>query len=755
MAILYDRETGLITLQTEHSTYQMLADEHHYLLHLYYGRKIEGSAAQILSYEDRGFSSNPQELGGDRTYSLDQLPQEFPFRGSADFRTPAFRMRNADGSYGCDLRFGGLTVRSGKYNLPGLPASLGSAGSGSSGMEPGNAAVQTLDITLTDDPSGTEIHLLYGVFEKADVITRAVTVTNRGSAEIVVEKAASCTLEFAYGNYAAMSFYGRHAMERNVQVTRIGHGRYSVASLRGASSHFYNPFIILKEEGTDEDAGSAWGIHLMYSGNFLAEAEKSGYDQTRFVMGLNDEEFSWVLEPGETFTAPECIMAFSGEGLGLLSNRMHRFIRDHVIHGPWQYRRRPVLINNWEATYFHFDEEKLLSIARKASELGVEMLVLDDGWFGKRESDTTGLGDWKVNTQKLGGSMGDLSDKIHSMGMKFGLWFEPEMVSEDSDLYRAHPDWVLRIPGRSYSRGRDQLVLDFARKEIVDGIFSQMTAVLDHAGIDYVKWDMNRNLTDVFSSAFPEKRQGEILHRYTLGVYDLLQRLNERYPDMLMEGCSGGGGRFDTGMLYYTPQIWCSDNTDAADRCIIQYGTSFGYPPSAMGAHVSKAPNDQTGRVTPFATRAYVAMAGTFGYELDLNRLSEEEMQMVPAQIRHFEEDYEVTHAGDYYRLSDPTGAAGEAGILYSGSSGNGAGELAAWMCVSEDRDRAVVTAVQLGAHANPIAHYIRLKGLNPSAVYHCREDGTDYSGSVLMNAGYRLPNGRQYDSWQLHFDAG
>lgn len=745
MAILYDKESGLITLQTAHSSYQMQVDEHHYLLHLYYGPRIEGSAAQILSYEDRGFSSNPEDAGNNRTYSLDQLPGEFPFRGSADFRQPAFRMRNADGSYGCDLRFRNLEIQEGKYALPGLPASYEQAP---------DSLTQTLIIHLQDAPSGVEVSLLYGIFEASDVITRAVQVTNHGSRDVVLEKAASCSLDFAYGNYDTLTFYGRHAMERNVQVTPIGHGCYSVASLRGASSHFYNPFVILREEGTDEDAGNAWGIHLMYSGNFLAQAEKTGYDQTRFIMGLNDEEFSWLLEPGETFTAPECIMAFSGRGLSLLSNRLHRFIRDHVVRGPWQHKRRPILINNWEATYFRFNEASLLAIAKRAAELGVEMLVLDDGWFGKRDSDTSGLGDWRVNTEKLGGTMGELAGRIRAMGMKFGLWFEPEMISEDSDLYRQHPDWVLRIPGRSYSRGRDQLVLDFARKEIVDEIFDQMTAVLDQADIDYVKWDMNRNLTDVFSSAFPVRRQGEILHRYTLGVYDLLARLNERYPNLLIEGCAGGGGRFDTGMLYYTPQIWCSDNTDAADRCIIQYGTSFGYPPIVMGAHVSKVPNDQTGRITPFGTRANVAMAGSFGYELDLNLLTDEECRQVPEQIRRFRQDYDVTHFGDYYRLSDPNGAARQAGILYDGASGNGAGEMAAWMCVSQDRARAVVTAVQLDVHGNPTPHYLRLKGLLPEATYHCEEDQRDYSGSVLMNAGYRLPLGGQYDSWQLHLHA-
>ena len=751
MAILIDRESGLITIQTKNSTYQMLADRHHYLLHLYYGKKIEGSAEGLLSYMDRGYSANPEEAGDDRTYSLEQLPQEYPFRGSADFRTPAFRMKNADGSYGCDLRYVSSKVIEGKYSIPGLPASYdGGVGMKADGT---HTDAQTLEILLQDIVSGIEVHLLYGVFASEDVITRAVRVENHGKDPVKLQKIASCSLDFQYGDYETLTFYGRHCMERNVQRTRIGHGRYTVGSLRGASSHFYNPFVILKEEGTNEDCGNAYGVHLVYSGNFFMEAEKSGYDQTRLVMGLHDETFTWWLTPGETFHAPECIMAFSGRGLGMLSNVLHHFIRDHVCRGEWKYRRRPVLINNWEATYMNFNEEKLLAIAKSASELGVEMMVLDDGWFGKRESDTSGLGDWRVNTAKLGGTMAHLSQKIHEMGMMFGLWFEPEMVSEDSDLFRAHPDWALRIPGRTFSRGRDQLVLDFSRKEIVDNIYEQMIDVLDNAEIDYIKWDMNRNLTDVFSRAYPAERQGEVMHRYMLGVYDLLERLNTRYPRMLIEGCSGGGGRFDCGMLYYTPQIWCSDNTDAMDRCLIQYGTCFGFPPITMGAHVSAVPNEQTRRVTPFETRAVVAMAGAFGYELDLSRLTEEDRAAVPMQIARYQRDYSVTHLGDYYRLSDPFGTAGlgSSGPSYMGEGGNSAGAVTAWMCVSEDKSRAVVSAVFHDAHGNPTVHFVRLKGLDEKAVYHCEEDGREYTGSVLKRAGLRLPLGGQFEAVQLH----
>lgn len=748
MAILFNKTSGLITIHTKNTTYQMQADSHRYLLHLYYGKRMEGSAESLLYHMDRGHSANPEDAGSDRTYSLEQLPLEFPFRGGADFRTPAFRMKNSDGSYGCDLRFHSFEVRNGKYTIPGLPSSYAQKIKGKTN------GVQTLEIVLFDAVSGVEVHLLYGVFEEEDVITRAVRVENHGDKMVTVQKAASCSLDFQYGDYETLTFYGRHEMERNVQRTKISHGSFSIGSLRGASSHFYNPFVILKEEGTNEDRGSAYGIHLVYSGNFRMEAEKSGYDQTRLVMGMNDETFSWRLEPGEVFHSPECIMAYSDFGLGWLSNLLHRFIRDHIVRGEWQYKRRPVLINNWEATGMNFNKDKLIKIAKSASELGVEMMVLDDGWFGKRDDDTSGLGDWKVNTEKLGGTLQELSQEIHTMGMKFGLWFEPEMISEDSDLFRAHPDWALRIPGRSFSRGRNQLVLDFSRQEIVDNIYKQMTAVLDSAEVDYIKWDMNRNLTDVFSRSLPPTRQGEIMHRYMLGVYNLLERLIARYPHILFEGCCGGGGRYDVGMLCYTPQIWCSDNTDAIDRCLIQYGTSFGYPPITMGAHVSAVPNEQTGRVTPFEARAVVAMAGTFGYELDLSLLSSEERAEVPSQIERFKKDYDVTHFGDYYRLSDPFGTAGlgSSGASYVGMSGNGAGAITAWMCVARDKSKAVVSAVFHDAHGNPTPHYVRLKGLDEDAHYYCEESGRHYAGSALMHAGIMLPVRGQYEAMQLHF---
>lgn len=711
MAIHYIENNRIFMLHTAHSTYEMQADRYGYLLHLYYGARIQGTAEGILTYTDRGFSGNPYDTGMDKTYSLDSLPLEYAFKGSADYRTPAFSMRSADGTTGCDLRYVSHEIRSGKYDLPALPTAY----------DAGDTA-QTLEIVLEDAVSGIRVRLLYGVFEDADVITRAAIIENHGVTPIILHKVSSLCLDYVYGDYKMLTFYGRHAMERNLEETLLCHGMYSIGSSRGASGHFYNPFAVLAEQTATEDAGACVGMHLVYSGNFLLEAESDGYNQLRVVMGIGTEDFAWNLEPGQSFEAPEALLTFSESGYATLTNRIHRFFRSHILRGPWIHKQRPVLINNWEATYFDFDGDKIEAIAAKAADLGIDLMVLDDGWFGKREADVSGLGDWVVNTAKLKGTMGELAERVTSHDMQFGLWFEPEMVSEDSDLYRAHPDWAFTIPGRRPTRSRYQLVLDFSRQEVVDEIYHQMCEVLDHANISYIKWDMNRNINDIYSAVLPADRQGEIAHRYILGVYRLLRLLLDRYPDLLIEGCAGGGGRFDAGMLCYEPQIWCSDNTDAIDRCRIQYGTSFGYPTSTMGAHVSAAPNHQTGRMTPFYTRGVVAMAGTFGYELDLGKVSAEEQELVRDQLATFRRDYEITHEGDYYRLADPYDTRHE---------------LSAWMHVYEDR--AVVSAVSLSSHGNCLMRYLRLKGLDPEAVYEIEERGREYTGSVLMNVGIAL----------------
>ena len=542
MAIGFRQEGRIFTLDTKHTSYRMKVDEYGFLLHLYYGGRVYGNMDYLLTCYDRGFSGNPWDVGNDRTYSLDVLPQEYPVMGVGDFRNSALIVRNADGSDCCDLRYIGHEIKQGKYGLPGLPAVYADAGE-----------AETLEITLGDKVSGMCVTLLYGVLEEADIITRSVVLENRGVNNVTVEKAASACLDFVTGSFDMLSFYGRHTMERNLQREELRHGTYAIGSRRGTSSHQYNPAVILADRNTTEDAGGCYGMVFVYSGNFLFEAERDQYDQTRLLMGMQSDLFHYPLEQGEKLVVPETILCYSDQGLGALSARFHDCIREHLCRGKFRDAPRPVLLNSWEAAYFTFDGQTLLKLAKSTAALGIDMIVMDDGWFGKREDDNSGLGDWQVNEKKLGCTLRELIEQINGEGVKFGIWIEPEMVSEDSELYRQHPDWALRIPGREPVRGRNQLVLDFSRADVRDYIFEQICSILDQGKIEYVKWDMNRSIADVFSG---ETEQGKVTYQYVLGVYDFLERLLQKYPDILLEGCSGGGGRFDAGMLYYTPQIW-------------------------------------------------------------------------------------------------------------------------------------------------------------------------------------------------------
>ena len=715
----------LITLQTQHTTYQMGVNDLGFLLHLYYGPKADGDMSWLLTGYDRGFSGNPYDAGDDRTFSLDVVPLEYPCYGSGDFRSPAFNIRNSRGVFGADLRFRQYDVISGKYSIPGLP-----------NVYADDKDAYTVEVVLADKASGVEVVLKYGVLPKLDAITRSAVVRNRGNQTIYIDKAGSACLDFLSGDYDLLHFYGRHAMERNLERVPLIHGRQDFSSRRGTSSHQHNPFFILADRETTEDYGSCYGMMLLYSGNFSCEAERDQFHQTRIQTGLLDEMFDYPLGPGEEFYTPEAALVYTQGGLTELSHKYHRLIREHVVRGKYKTGKRPVLINNWEATYLEFTGDQIIEIGRQAAELGVDMLVLDDGWFGKRDTDDSGLGDWYVNEEKLGGSLKRIADAVNGTGMKFGLWIEPEMVNEDSDLYREHPDWAYVIPGRRPVRGRNQLVLDFSRKEVVDHIFEQISAVIDGANVEYIKMDMNRSICDVFSAVEGFQNYGKIMYEYVLGVYDFLERLIQRYPDMLIEGCSGGGGRFDAGMLYYTPQIWCSDNTDAIERIRIQHGTSFGYPISAVGSHVSAAPNHQTGRVTELKTRGVVAMAGSFGYELDLSLLTEEEKAEVKEQIKDYKKYQELIYTGDYYRLHTPGKDT----------------EIAAWVFVSQDRSEALLNIVSLDTHGNETANYVRMRGLDPEKPYLCESTGKIYSGAALMYAGYPVPVVMgEYKTWQVH----
>ena len=718
MAITFNETTRIFTLTTAHTTYQMQADAQGYLLHLYYGARTAGEMDYLLNYGDRGFSGNPNSAGSDRTYSLDALPQEYPSLGTGDFRNYALNIENADGSQCCNPVYITHEIAAGKYTLKGLPF-----------VRAEENEAETLKIILEDPVTKVELHLLYGVLEKEDIITRSVIIKNAGKAPVTVKKAQSACLDFLHGDYDLIKFYGRHAMERNMERMPVSHESTRIGSRRGTSSHQYNPGVILAGKNTNEDSGSCYGMLFVYSGNFLVEAEKDQYDQTRIQMGLTDELFAYPLEAGAEFIAPEVILSYTNKGLSRLSQQYHHCIMNHICQGKYVHANRPVLINSWEAAYFDFTGDTIVELAKEAKALGIDMVVMDDGWFGKRNDDNSSLGDWYVNEEKLGGTLTKLIERVNAEGVKFGIWIEPEMVSEDSDLYREHPEWAITIPGRKPVRSRNQLVLDFSRKEVRDEIFKRICAVLNQGNVEYIKWDMNRSLADIYAP--------NVTYDYVLGVYDFLEKLTNRYPDILIEGCSGGGGRFDAGMLYYTPQIWCSDNTDAINRTRIQYGTSFFYPVAAMGSHVSAVPNHQTGRVTSMHTRGVAAMSGTFGYELNPALLNAKEKAEIRAQLAQYREYQELIREGDYYRLSNPF-----------------QDNFAAWMVVSDDRSKALVSVIRLTAEANPPAAYVTLKGMEEDAFYREKTTGKVYPGAALMEAGILLPAAvSEYEAYQIELE--
>ena len=714
MSIRIDHETGLITLHTLHTSYQMWADGQGVVHHLYYGPSIGGSDLRGLEfYSDCGFSPQPAGMDRQRDYSLDTLCQEYTGSGVGDYRIGCLRLAGPDGSRAADLRFVSAEAVPGKYSLPGLPAACAEDG-----------ACETLRLKLKDKVNGLTVTLLYGVFAQADVITRAALLENEGSGSIRLDKAASACLDLPFGKWELIHFHGRHCMERQPERVPLSHNIQTLRSARGASSHQHNPFAILAAPHTTEETGECLGAMLVWSGNFKIECEVSQMQSTRLVAGVSDDDFSWTLEPGGQFAAPEVLFCYSDQGLSELSARYHRFLQRHIIRSPWRDKPRPILINNWEATYMDFDAQRIWDIARQARDLGVEMLVLDDGWFGERSDDSSGLGDWQFNEKKLGCTFDQLIGRVREMGLLFGLWIEPEMVCANTALYAAHPDWALSIPGRAPATGRSQLVLDMGRPDVVDYLYDIFHRLLAEHDIAYIKWDMNRNLTDVYSRALPPERQGEAAYRYMLGLYSLLDRLTRDFPQVLFEGCAGGGGRFDAGMLCYCPQIWCSDDTDAIHRIKIQYGTSFGYPPCAMGSHISASPNHQTGRSTLLSTRAVVAMAGTFGYELDLQKLTADEKEMVKAQIVRYKQLQPLLLEGRCERLTDAV-----TDTCFT-----------AWQFTAPDRSRAAVSVVVIDPQANPWPIHIRLRGLDPQALYHESLTERVYTGAALCHAGLTLP---------------
>ncbi len=727
MGIIYNKKTGTFTLHTKNSSYQMKIGNLDYLFHLYYGPSLRDAdlSYQIMQY-DRGFSGNPYESRNERTFSLDAQPQEFSTQQQGDFRTTSIEVVNGDGSYS----FGGTVLRhsitEGKYRLETLPTVFANK----------NDSVQSLELTLSDKFSGVDVILLYSVFEEADIITRAVKVKNNGKAPIQLKKIMSVCLDFINGSgMDLISLPGRYGQERQVERQPMTHHIHTISSVRGSSSHQQNPFVILCDRDATEDYGKCYGFSLMYSGNFLAEAELDQYDQLRLVMGIHPKQFVYEVNPHETFECPEVVMAFTEKGLTGLSHLYHDFYRTNLCESKFVTKvERPVLINSWEAAFMDFDDKKLVAIAKAAKNMGVELLVMDDGWFGKRDDDNSGLGDWHVNENKIKCGLHALVEQINSLGMKFGIWFEPEMVSEDSDLYRKHPEWAMQIPGRPAVRSRNQIALDMGRRDVQDYLIEKVNAILDDADIYYVKWDINRSITDIWSNVLPSGRQGEVYHRYILGLYRTMNAIIKTHPDILFEGCSGGGGRFDAAMLHYYPQYWVSDNNHPIDRLKLHYGTSFVYPPSCMGAHIS-----DSGKFIPLETKAVVAMGGTFGYELDATHLTEEEQDTCRKQSALFRKYYHIIIKGDYYRLSNPFKT----------------GNMTAWQHVTKDRGESLLSVVVTNLTCNGPQEYVRAKGLDADTMYSVNEGQYTLSGSALMNAGLPIPREvPEYTSFQFHIKA-
>ncbi|KYC65679.1 alpha-galactosidase [Heyndrickxia coagulans] len=726
--ITFDEQTKTFHLQNDEVSYLLQVDAFGCVEHLYWGAPVRAyHGGRAYPRIGRSFSPNPPGAK-DRKFSLDTVLQEFPGYGNGDFREPAHVIRHADGSTVTDFRYRAYDILKGKPALPGLPATF---------ANPNEA--ETLKIMLEDKLTGLQLTLLYTIFRDLPAISRAAVLTNGGNKPVRIERLMSLNVDFPAGRFELLHLPGAHKRERQIKRETVTDGIRRVDSKRGASSHQENPFLALVRPETTEFQGEAYAVNLVYSGNFAGIVQQDQFGQVRLGIGLNDFGFSWALQPGDTFYSPEAVMAYSRDGLNGMSQTFHTLYRRHLLRGKHKDAERPVLINNWEATYFRFHDQKLLELADEAQKLGIELFVLDDGWFGHRDNDRSSLGDWYEYAGKIRMGIKNLAEEIHKRGLKFGLWFEPEMVSRDSDLFREHPDWALQIPGRGISEGRSQYVLDFSRGDVRENIFRQMTDILDHVHVDYIKWDMNRHMTEVHSALLEPENQGETAHRYMLGLYDFLEKLTSRYPDILFESCSGGGGRFDPGMLYYMPQTWTSDNTDAADRLKIQYGTSLAYPPVTMGAHVSAVPNHQTGRVTPLSTRGDVAMGGNFGYELDLTKCTEDEKTVIREQIAFYKAHRQLFQFGQFYRLISP----------FEGNS-------AAWQFVSPDRKHTIAYFFNVLSEAAGPVKILKLAGLDPDKNYRHIETGNIYGGDELMNIGLYLPlfNKQDFASYKAEFEA-
>ena len=711
-SIIYNQDNNTFILNSNNTSYILKVLDSGHLAHLYWGRRLRSTNLDYV-IRSRNWGSFLANTDNKENFMLEAIPQEYPGYGATDLRSPAVELQFSDGTSATDFRYVSHKIYEGKNKLEGLPATY----------TENDEEATTLEIVLKDTLKPVEIVLTYSIFKEFDAITRNVKVRNMGQEDIKILRVLSANVDFNDDNFDMIQLSGSWARERHFVRQPLRSGSQSIESRRGASSHAQNPFMALARKDTTETKGDIYGFSFVYSGNFLANVEVDMFYNSRAQIGINPFDFSWLLKENEEFQSPEAVLVYSPNGVTGMSHIYHNLYGKRLARGEHRDKIRPILINNWEATYFDFNETSIKNIAKEASNLGMELFVLDDGWFGKRNNDDCSLGDWFVNEDKIKGGLGKLSKEINDMGLQFGLWFEPEMVCPVSELYEKHPDWCIHIPGRTRSEARMQLILDLSRDDVCDYIIETLSKVLSSASISYVKWDMNRNMTEIGSAKLPPERQRELPHRYMLGLYRIMEELTTAFPHILFESCSGGGGRFDPGMLYYMPQTWTSDNTDAIERLKIQYGTSLVYPNVSMGCHVSAIPNHQVHRMTPLNTRGVVAMSGNFGYELDITKLSDEEKEMIKEQIKNYKEIRETIQFGDYYRLSSPFES-----------------NDVAWMFVSKDKKEVVVSFVRQSALPHPKFESLKLVGLEEDASYEVVGEDSVFGGDELMYVGLNVP---------------
>ena len=721
--IHYNTENKTFYLETEKTSYVMRVLENGYLYHCYYGQKIaQDDMTYHNLFKDLDYASVFKVEG--KIASLDSLPQECATRGRGDYRAPAVRIENEFGQSVNELTYKTHTITKGKPKFSQMPQ-----------LDASEGECDTLEIVMEDTVGGFEVSLFYSVFTKENVIARRSVIRNYSDKTLKIVNAASICLDIEAKDFEMISLEGAWGRERHIERLPLRHGTTSVESRRGTSSHQLNPFAALVAKNTDEDYGEVYATSLIYSADFKISFEKDHYGNTRLLAGLNPETFSWQLHAGESFVTPEALLVYSKEGLGGMSRAFHEVCRNYLGKSADKSIKHPIVINNWEAMYFDITEEKLFKFISDCKGLGIDTMVLDDGWFGHRTNDDSSLGDWYVNPERFPEGLHNVIRCCKEHGMKFGIWFEPEMISKDSDLYKAHPDWCIQVKGYDKVEGRNQLVLDMSRREVCDAMYDQVAAILRKYDISYVKWDMNRNISDNGSEALSAECQGEQSHRYMLGVYYLMDRLVKDFPNVFFEGCSGGGGRFDFGILYYMPQIWTSDDSDAMERLKIQYGTSLVYPTSAMVAHVSACPNHQTGRITPFKTRGDVAQICNFGYELNVGMLSAKEKDIIKEQTAKHREIEELVMEGDFYRIHSPF-----------------EGNTCAWQLVSKDKKKSYAVFTRVKAVPNYKPEYLCFKGLDKELTYEVKQLGIFVKGSTLMHAGIPILIGAD-DYKTLTFD--